>query len=301
MKADKMRQAFRQAVFQKQQALAMIVAPDSLSARVAESVGFKAIFAAGYATSASNLGLPDRGIADFGIMLNKCREIVNAVNIPVFADADTGYGNLTNVRRTVRSYEAIGACGLFLEDQKWPKRCGHMAGKSVEAPEVLAEKIATAVAAREHDDFLIMSRTDARQVYDLDEAIRRSKLYHEAGADMVFIEAPKSIAELQQIAAAFPDVPLMANMIEDGATPSLPTQVLGQMGFSIVVHPTALTYAQTFIDEKVLKNLKATGTTDAAKAHMVTFDKFNQFIGLDKVNAVEARYTPEKIAALIGK
>ncbi|MFC6169524.1 isocitrate lyase/PEP mutase family protein [Loigolactobacillus jiayinensis] len=293
-KFTQMRQQFRQAVF-GEQVVNMVVAPDSLAAKVAQQQGFKAIFAAGYATSASNLAMPDRGIADFGIMLNKCREIVNAVDIPVFADADTGYGDLANVQRTVRNYEAIGAAGLFLEDQTWPKRCGHMAGKSVVPQAEMVAKIKTAAAARRHDDFLIMSRTDARAVYDLDTAIARSKAYHAAGADLVFIEAPRSVAELKQIAAAFPEVPLMANMIEDGATPLLSSSELQQLGFSIVVHPTALTYAQTYADEQVLHELATQGTTSQSKAAMVTFDRFNQFVGLDQVNQLEARYAPEQM------
>lgn len=293
-KFNQMRQQFQQAVFGTQ-VVNMVVAPDSLAAKVAQQQGFKAIFAAGYATSASNLAMPDRGLADFGIMLNKCREIVNAVDIPVFADADTGYGDLANVRRTVRSYEAIGAAGLFLEDQTWPKRCGHMAGKSVVPQAEMVAKIEAAAAARQHDDFLIMSRTDARAVYDLETAIARSQAYHAAGADLVFIEAPRSVAELKQIAAAFPDVPLMANMIEDGATPILSSTELQELGFSIVVHPTALTYAQTYADEQVLHELATAGTTMQSKAAMVTFDRFNQFVGLDEVNQLEARYAPEQM------
>lgn len=293
-KFNQMRQQFQQAVFGTQ-VVNMVVAPDSLAAKVAQQQGFKAIFAAGYATSASNLAMPDRGLADFGIMLNKCREIVNAVDIPVFADADTGYGDLANVRRTVRSYEAIGAAGLFLEDQTWPKRCGHMAGKSVVPQAEMVAKIEAAAAARQHDDFLIMSRTDARAVYDLETAIARSQAYHAAGADLVFIEAPRSVAELKQIAAAFPDVPLMANMIEDGATPLLSSTELQELGFSIVVHPTALTYAQTYADEQVLHELATAGTTMQSKAAMVTFDRFNQFVGLDEVNQLEARYAPEQM------
>lgn len=293
-KFNQMRQQFQQAVFGTQ-VVNMVVAPDSLAAKVAQQQGFKAIFAAGYATSASNLAMPDRGLADFGIMLNKCREIVNAVDIPVFADADTGYGDLANVRRTVRSYEAIGAAGLFLEDQTWPKRCGHMAGKSVVPQAEMVAKIEAAAAARQHDDFLIMSRTDARAVYDLETAIARSQAYHAAGADLVFIEAPRSVAELKQIAAAFPDVPLMANMIEDGATPLLSSTELQELGFSIVVHPTALTYAQTYADEQVLHELATAGTTMQSKAAMVTFDRFNQFVGLDEINQLEARYAPEQM------
>lgn len=294
-KFDQLRKKFDKAVHTDNQITNMIVTPDSLSARIAEKLGFKAIFAAGYATSASNLAMPDRGIADFSIMLNKCREIVNAVNIPVFADADTGYGDLDNIRRTVRSYESIGAAGLFLEDQKWPKRCGHMAGKSVESTEVLVEKIKTAVKSRKNQDFLIMSRTDARAVYGLKEAIERSQQYLKAGADLIFIEAPQSIAELREIAAAFPKTPLMANMIEGGATPMLTSGELRKLGFRIVVHPTALTYAHTYATEELLSTLKKKGTTVTEQDKMLTFDRFNNFIGLDKVNHREQQYSATKM------
>lgn len=293
-KNELMRETFKKAVF-GDQIIRMVVAPDALAAKIAEENGADAVFAAGYATSASTLAMPDRGIADFGMMLERCREIINAVNIPVFADADTGYGDLENVKRTVRSYEMIGAAGVFLEDQKWPKRCGHMAGKSVEAPEVLEAKIATAVATRQHDDFLIMSRTDARAVYGLDDAIARSHRYQDTGADMVFIEAPRNREELVSIHEAFPTTPLMANMIEGGATPLTQTADLQRLGFRIVVYPTAMTYAQTYANEALLQSLQETGTTQKFEERMVTFSRFNHFVGLDEVNAREQCYTPEKM------
>lgn len=295
-KADKMRQIFKNMVF-SDQIIRMLVAPDALGAKVAQHAGADAIFAAGYATSAANLAMPDRGLADFGEMLEKCRQIVNATTIPVFADTDTGYGDLANVRRTVRSYEQIGAAGLFLEDQTWPKRCGHMDNKSVEPTEVLEAKIRTAKAARQHDDFLIMSRTDARAVYDLDEAIARSKRYQAAGADMVFIEAPRNLDELTQIHDAFPDTPLMANMIEGGKTPLTDTAKLRDLGFRIVVYPTAMTYARAFADEQLVETLIQTGSTKSYENRMITFDKFNHFVGLDQVNAREAQYDTKNMQA----
>lgn len=293
-KFDQLRNQFDIAVHTKNQITDMIVAPDSLSARIAEKLGFKAIFAAGYATSASNLAMPDRGIVDFSIMLNKCREIINAVDIPAFADADTGYGDLDNIRRTVRNYEAIGAAGIFLEDQKWPKPCGHMAGKSVETADVLAEKISAAVSERKNKNFLIMSRTDARAVYGLEDAINRSRQYLAAGADLIFIEAPQSIDELKEISKVFPDTPLMANMIEGGATPMLTSEELCDLGFKIVVHPTALTYAHTYATEQLLSNLKEEGTAIRQENKMITFERFNNFIGLNEVNQREQQYAPKK-------
>ena len=295
-KADLMRKTFKDMVF-SDQIIRMLVAPDALGAKVAQHAGADAIFAAGYATSAANLAMPDRGLADFGEMLEKCRQIVNATTVPVFADADTGYGDLANVRRTVQSYEQIGAAGLFLEDQTWPKRCGHMDNKSVEPTEVLEAKIRTAKAARKHDDFLIMSRTDARAVYDLDEAIARSKRYQAAGADMVFIEAPRNLDELTKIHEAFPDTPLMANMIEGGKTPLTDTAKLRDLGFRIVVYPTAMTYARAFADEQLVETLIQTGSTKSYEDRMITFDKFNHFVGLDQVNAREAQYDAKHMAA----
>jgi len=279
--------------------LSMAVAPDALAARVAESVGFKAVFCAGYATSASTLALPDRGILDFGQMLHKLREIVAAVNVPVFADADTGYGDTENVARTVRSFEAAGAAGLFIEDQVWPKRCGHMAGKSVVPAEELAAKIQAAVAARKHQDFLIMSRTDARQVNGLQDALDRSKLYRQAGADIVFVEAPQSVDELKTIAKTFPETPLMSNMIEDGETPLLTAKQLQDIGFSFTVHPNALTYAHAYADRELLSELATTGKTAKSRAHMIAFNDFNHFVGLEKLNALEAEYAPEKMTSFI--
>ncbi|MCI1880654.1 MAG: oxaloacetate decarboxylase [Sporolactobacillus sp.] len=293
MKGDRMRTRFNDLVHGSQ-IISMVACPDSLSAKIAERIGFKAIFQAGYTTSASELAMPDRGIADFGMMVNRAREIVNCVNIPVFADADTGYGQPMNVVRTVRCYESIGVAGLFLEDQKWPKRCGHMEGKSVISMEEMIEKIRVAVAARRHQDFLIMSRTDARAVYDLDEAIRRSRAYRRAGADMVFIEAPQSKTELKQIAEAFPDVPLMANMIEQGKTPLMTDDELQELGFRIAVHPTALAYAQTFAEEALLTELHTKKTTAGFMDRLIPFHRFNRFIGLDEVNALEQRYAPAK-------
>jgi 2-methylisocitrate lyase-like PEP mutase family enzyme len=294
LKNEQMRYQFKTEVMSGH-IVRMVVAPDALAAKIAEQAGAQAIFSAGYATSASTLAMPDRGISDFSMALERCREIINATNIPVFADADTGYGDLDNVRRTVENYEAIGACGIFIEDQVWPKRCGHMAGKKVEPTEVLEAKIRAAKAARKHDDFLIMSRTDARAVYGLADAIDRSRRYQAAGADLIFIEAPQSVAELEQIHAAFPQTPLMANMIEGGKTPLTTAADLEQLGFNIVVHPTAMTYTQAYAEEQLLQTLQRDGTTTAAEAQMITFNKFNQFVGLDQVNTREAQYAPENM------
>ncbi|WP_429971638.1 isocitrate lyase/PEP mutase family protein [Fructilactobacillus sp. Tb1] len=295
MKFAKNRSKFKKMMFNPHHITNMFVAQDALSAKIADKLGYEAIFVAGYATSAADLSLPDRGIADFDIMLNKCREIINATNLPVFADADTGYGDLFNVARTVKNYEAIGAAGIFLEDQQWPKRCGHMDGKKIEPVEVLEAKINMAVQTRKHDDFLIMSRTDARAVEGLDAAIQRSKTYQQAGADLIFIEAPESIAELKQIKAAFPTTPLMANMLESGKTPDLTTNELKDLGYSLIVHPTASVYTEMAGIKKMLTTLKETGSTKSLKNEMITFPEFNHFVGLEKLNNFETKYNNENM------
>lgn len=274
-----------------QQLVNMVVVPDALAAKIAEQAGFQALFVAGYAASADLLGLPDRGVLDFGQQLEQLNRICQAVDVPVFADADTGYGDLENVRRTVKSFEQAGAVGLFLEDQAWPKRCGHMLGKQLVPTEELSAKIKAAVEARRNDDFLIMSRTDARQTYGLKEAINRSYQYCAAGADMVFIEAPQSKAELQKIATEFPDVPLMANMIEGGATPLTSADELSKMGYRILVHPTDLTYVNAYADRMLLHELKLTGKTTNSQQRMFQFSEFNQTVGLDHLNDLDKQYS----------
>ncbi|ANZ60842.1 isocitrate lyase/PEP mutase family protein [Secundilactobacillus paracollinoides] len=293
-KADRMRAAFKEMCFSGD-LVNLVVAPDALSAKIAERSGFKAIFQAGYATSANKLAQPDRGIADFGLMSNSAREIINAVDIPVFIDADTGYGDEQNIARLVRVYENMGAAGLFIEDQTWPKRCGHMDGKTIVPEDVMISKLKAAVNARQHDDFLIMSRTDAYAVTGLQSAIDRSRHYHEAGADLVFVDAPKTKADMQKVADSFPDVPVMANMIENGKTPLMTNDEIHDMGFSIAVHPNVLVYTEAFATERLLKDMVTLGTTKNQMDQMVTFPQFNKFIGLDDINALEQKYATAPI------
>ncbi|KZU34517.1 Isocitrate lyase [Lactiplantibacillus plantarum] len=282
-----------------QQLVNMVVVPDSLAAKIAEQNGFQALFVAGYAASADLLGLPDRGVLDFDQQLEQLNRICQAVDIPVFADADTGYGDLENVRRTVESFEQAGAVGLFLEDQSWPKRCGHMLGKQLVSTEDLAAKIKVAVDARHNNNFLIMSRTDARQTYGLGEAIKRSHQYRKAGADMVFIEAPQSKDELQQIVTEFPDVPLMANMIEGGATPLTSADDLSKMGYRILVHPTDLTYVNAYADRMLLHELQSTGKTTKSQSQMIQFSEFNKMVGLDYLNDLDKKYSNTAMQQLL--
>lgn len=294
-KAEKMREKFCKMMFESDRLTNMVVVPDVLAAKVAEQQGFKALFVAGYAASADLLGLPDRGVLDFNQQLDQLNRVCQAVNVPVFADADTGYGDVENVKRTVQAFEQAGAVGLFLEDQQWPKRCGHMAGKQLVPTEELEAKLRAAVEARHHDNFLIMSRTDARQSYGLEEAINRSKRYKAAGADMVFVEAPQSKDELRQVVKEFPDVPLMANMIEGGDTPLTSADELEKMGYRILVHPNDLTYVDAYADRMLLNELHTTGKTDHSQDRMIEFPEFNQMVGLDKLNSLDQQYSNESM------
>ena len=262
---------------------------DALSARIAEKVGFDAIFQTGYGSAATLLGMPDYGFLNAGETIDNARRIMRAVNIPVIVDVDTGYGNPLNVWRLVRDLQILGAAGIFLEDQVWPKRCGHMIGKEVVSKDDYIMKLKAAVEAREDKDFIIVARTDARAPLGLDEAIQRGRAYHKAGADVIFIEAPRSIEELKRIAKEI-DAPLVANMIEEGLTPNLPSKDLLKMGYRIVVFPLSGLYAATFAIKQVFLELKNSGATQQARKMMVTFKDFNKFVDLHKYAALEKRY-----------
>ena len=262
---------------------------DALSARIAEKVGFDAIFQTGYGSAATLLGMPDYGFLNAGETIDNARRIMRAVNIPVIVDVDTGYGNPLNVWRLVRDLQSLGAAGIFLEDQVWPKRCGHMIGKEVVSKDDYIMKLKAAVEARKDKDFIIVARTDARAPLGLDEAIQRGRAYHKAGADVIFIEAPRSIEELKRIAKEI-NAPLVANMIEEGLTPNLPSKDLLKMGYRIVVFPLSGLYAATFAIKQVFLELKNSGATQQARKMMVTFKDFNKFVDLHKYAALEKRY-----------
>ncbi len=263
---------------------------DALSARIAEQVGFDAMFQTGYGSSATLLGMPDFGFLNAGETLDNARRIIRAVSVPVLVDADTGYGNPLNVWRLVRDLESSGAAGIFLEDQVWPKRCGHMVGKDVIPKDDYLPKLKAAIEARKSRDFIIVARTDARAPKGLEEAIERGKAYRKAGADVIFVEAPRSIEELKKVADEI-DAPLVANMIEDGVTPTIPAQELLKLGYRIAVFPLSALYSATYAMREVLTELKEKGETRQTRKMMVTFKDFNQFVGLDKYMDLEKRYT----------
>ena len=271
----------------------LIVLPgvfDALSARIAEQVGFDAMFQTGYGSAAALLAMPDFGFLNAGETIDNARRIIRAVSVPVLVDADTGYGNPLNVWRLVRDLESLGAAGIFLEDQIWPKRCGHMTGKDVIPREEYLPKLRAAIEARRSKEFIIVARTDARGPVGIEEAIERGKAYRKAGADVIFIEAPKSIEELKKVVEQI-DAPLVANMIEDGVTPNLTANELSKLGYRIAVFPLSALYGATFAMKEVLTELKKTGATKDTRRMMVTFNDFNNFVGLQKYIDLEKKYT----------
>ena len=262
---------------------------DALTARIAAQVGFEVVFVSGYSVSATRLGEPDFGFVTQTEMADAARSVCRVSEAPVIVDADTGYGNPLNVLRTVEDLQDAGAAGIFLEDQVWPKKCGHMAGKEVVPTEDHEAKLRAAADARGERDLFIVARTDARQPLGLDAAIERCLAYKEAGADALFVEAPLSVAELEQIAAELPG-PLVANMIERGVTPNLTRSELEQLGFNLIVCPLAALFAAAKAATDVLRELKERETTAGAIDWMLGFDDFNQLVGLEGRYADEARY-----------
>jgi 2-methylisocitrate lyase-like PEP mutase family enzyme len=262
---------------------------DALTARIAAQVGFDVLFVSGYSVSATRLGEPDFGFVTQTEMVEAARSVCKVSDAPVIVDADTGYGNPLNVIRTVRELQDAGAAGVFLEDQVWPKKCGHMSGKQVVAPEEHAAKLRAACEARGERDLFVVARTDARQPLGLEAAIERCLAYKDAGADALFVEAPLSVEELERIASALPG-PLVANMIERGVTPHLSRSELEQLGFALVVCPLAALFAAARAVREVLGELRDSETTAGALDSMLAFDELNELVGLEARYADEARY-----------
>jgi 2-methylisocitrate lyase-like PEP mutase family enzyme len=279
-----------QELLQKPDILVLPGVYDALTAKIAAEVGFEALVMGGYSIAASRLGQPDVGYLSMMEMTQALKGIVDATELPVFADGDTGYGNALSVRRTMQEYERAGAAAVLFEDQVWPKRCGHMAGKQVIEAAEHARKLRAAADARTDSDFLLIARTDARAVNGLDDAIERGKLYLANGAEALFIEAPQNIGELETIARAFPDTVLIANMIEGGRTPNLTAKDLENIGFKIVFWPCSALYVITQAFKEALTVLHETGTTKGYEDKMMHFSDFNRFIGLESYMELEKRY-----------
>jgi carboxyvinyl-carboxyphosphonate phosphorylmutase len=270
-----------------------IVAPgafDPLTARLVEEAGFPAVYMTGFGTSAAYLGRPDVGLLTMTEMAGNAGRIAACVDIPLIADADTGYGNPLNVIRTVGAYEAAGVAGIHIEDQVAPKKCGHMEGKQVIAAGEMVQKVRAAVEARSDPDFVIIARTDARAVEGLDRAIERAGLYREAGADVMFVEAVVSEAEATAVAAAFPGVPLLFNWAEGGKTPPLGLARLRELGYRIVIFPIGTLLAATAAMRGILQEIATAGTPAAVLSQLPSFGEFTDFIGLPQIREVEQRY-----------
>jgi 2-methylisocitrate lyase-like PEP mutase family enzyme len=272
----------------REKPLLLPCAHDALSARLIERAGFAAYSIGGFPLIGSRYGLPDIGLAGFGEMAAGMRDIIAASRLPVLVDGDDGYGDVKNVTRTVRAYEAMGVSALFIEDQLAPKRCGHMAGKDVVPAELMVRKLRAAAAARTDRSLFLLARTDARAVHGLDEALRRAELYLAAGADGIFIEAPEGLGELERIGRAFEGVPQMANMLEGGRTPLLPPGELHRLGFAMVAYPTTLIFRVARTIEKALADLKA-GTL-RLDGEGVDFAAFKDIVGFADWAVVEDRF-----------
>lgn len=274
----------------------ILIAPgayDAFTARLIERSHFEAAYFSGAGLSYTSLAAPDLGLLTQAEMADRVRTIAAAIDIPLIADGDTGYGNASNVRRTVELYEQAGASAIQLEDQQFPKRCGHFAGKDLIPADEMVGKIGAAVTARNSNQFLIIARTDAASVEGLEEAIARAGQYAEAGADVLFVEAPQSEGELDQIARALPGIPLMANMVEGGKTPLVDSETLEGLGYSLVIYPNSLTrrFARAGLD--LLAELRKSGTTEAIREEMLSFGDLNELLDLEAYRSFEGEFLPD--------
>lgn len=263
---------------------------DALSARLIEAAGFDAVYLTGAGLANSSLGVPDIGLVTATELRDHVARIADTVQIPLVVDADTGFGNAINMRRTVRQLERAGAAALQIEDQVFPKKCGHFSGKAVIPADEMVQKVRAAVDARGSEDLLIIARTDARAISTLDEGLERAHLYRDAGADILFVEAPTTVEELATIGSSF-DVPLVANMVEGGRTPLLSVPELADLGFSLVLFANAaLRVSQRAITD-MLRELASSGSTAALLDRMATWDERQTSVGKPEYDALEDKYS----------
>ena len=272
----------------------VIAAPgvyDMVSLRMAAAMGFDALYMTGYGTVASHLGLPDAGLASYPDMVGRVEAMAQMAGAPLIADGDTGYGGLLNVRHAVRGYERAGAAAIQLEDQEFPKKCGHTPGRRVVAAEDMVRRIAVAAEARTSPDFLIIARTDARTSLGLAEAIRRARAYAEAGADMLFVESPESEAEMAGIGRELGDMPLVANMVEGGRTPMLIPERLAEIGYALAIYPVAGLLSAAAALNTVYRQIRDTGSSLGSPAPLYPFAEMNRLMGFDEVWAFDKAHT----------
>ena len=283
----------RSALARRIRARELTVAPgvfDMISAKVADRAGFHALYMTGYGIAASHMGLPDAGLVSYSDMLGRAARICEATRTPLIADADTGFGGLLNVRHTVRGYEAAGVAAIQIEDQEFPKKCGHAPGRRVVPLDDMLRKIEVAVEARDSDDFLVIARTDSRGPLGLDEAIRRGRAFSKAGADVVFIEAPESREEFERIGREV-DAPLLANMVEGGFSPVLPAETLARFGFAIAIYPGTgfLAVAKTL--EDVYGHLRTNGSSIDLGTGSISIGEMHELMGFEEVWEFEKRWS----------
>jgi len=285
--------ANRKQLASRMQQPGLIVAPgvfDGVSVRIADRMGFECLYMTGYGVVASHLGLPDAGIATYSDMVNRVDMIARHARTPFIADGDTGYGGLLNVQQTVRGYEAAGACGIQLEDQEFPKKCGHMMGRRVVPLEDMVAKIRVAVDSRSDPNFLIIARTDSRTTHGLDEALRRAEAFLKAGADVLFVESPESEEEMRRICETFKGVPTLANMVEGGRTPVLDGATLEQIGFRIAIFPALAFLAFAKAIEMAYGHLKTARSSTNAPVPVYEFKAFSALMGFDWVAEFDRKY-----------
>src|SRR6516162_4567836 len=271
----------------------LLVAPgvfDGISAKIADRMDFEVLYMTGYGTVASHLGLPDAGIATYTDMVSRVAVIAGGSQTPLIADGDTGYGGLLNVQYTVRGYEAAGAVAIQLEDQEFPKKCGHMLGRRVVPVDDMVDKIKVATSSRDDRNFLIIARTDARTTLGLDEALRRAEAYAKAGADILFVESPESVEEMRTIGRAF-DRPLLANMVEGGRTPVADKKTLEELGYSIAIFPAFGFLAAGEALREAYGHLKQHGSSVGADVPLYKFDAFSELMGFSTVAAFDKTYS----------
>jgi 2-methylisocitrate lyase-like PEP mutase family enzyme len=268
----------------------ILVAPgayDALSARLLEQAGFEAVYRGGYAASAAAFALPDLGITTLTDMVDHLRRMTNAIGVPVIADADTGYGEVPQVVHTVHELEAAGAAAIQFEDQVFPKRCGHMEGKKVIPAEEMVIKLRAALAARRNPETVIIARSDATAVTGLDDAIARSRMYADAGADVIFIDAPTCEDDLRAIAGGGINAVLMVNVSEYGKTPDLGAKRFEELGFGLVIYPSSTLFAAAQSTKELAAQLMADGSTVASVPRMMPFDEINGILGKDEWDSLE--------------
>jgi 2-methylisocitrate lyase-like PEP mutase family enzyme len=270
----------------------LLVAPgcfDGLSARLVEEAGFDAAYLSGGALARS-MGIPDIGLVTMSEVIERAAQVVSAIKIPIIADADTGYGNAVNLVRSVKEFERTGVAAIHIEDQITPKRCGHLDGKEVIPLAEMEKKLEAALASRTDPDFCIIARTDARGVHGLEDAISRGRAFAKLGVDAVFVEAPQSEAELEEIPRALPNVPLLVNVFKGGKTPMLPVERLQQMGYRIAIYPSETQRAAIHAMRQALGLLKRDGTTEKMDDALTTFKERDKVVGLDEWQQLEKQY-----------